>query len=133
MPSGRRHYRVKLSDALSAHDRALVTGGRSGILDLGRVEAAIARPYSGYYHLIANKVAALVHAVVNDHGFTDGNKRTAILLMGLLLNQSGYQLTECADADLNDAVENMVVALADGRMSFDNLVGWFKLRIRRRP
>ncbi len=74
-----------------------------------------------------------MHAVVNDHGFVDGNKRTAILLMGLLLNKSGYQLIECADADLNDAVENMVVALADRRMSFDNLADWFKLRIRRRP
>ena len=133
MPSGRRHYQVKLSDALSAHDRALATGGRPGILDLGRVEAAIARPYSGYHRLIAGKTAALVHAVVNNHGFVDGNKRTAVLLMDLLLNKSGYQLTERADADLNDAVENMVVALADGRMSLDDLVGWFKLRIRRPP
>ena len=131
MPSGKRHYRVKLSDALSAHNRALATGGRSGILDLGRVEAAIARPYSGYYRLIANKAAALVHAVVNDHGFVDGNKRTAIFLMDLLLNKSGYRLTECVDADLNDAVENMVVALANRRMSFDDLVDWFKLRIHR--
>ena len=133
MPSGNRHYRVKLSDALSAHDRALATGGRSGILDLGRVEAAIARPYSGYYRLIANKAAALVHAVVNDHGFVDGNKRTAIFLMDLLLNKSGYRLTECGDADLNDEVENMVIALADHRMSFDDLVDWFKLRIHRTP
>ena len=133
MPGGKPHYRIKLSDALSAHNSALATGGLAGILDLERVEAAIARPYAGYHRLIANKIAALVHGVVQNHGFTDGNKRTAVLLMGLLLNKSGYRLTECADDDLNDAVEEMVVAIADTRMSFDDLVDWFKLRIRRLP
>ncbi len=134
MPKGKRHYRIKLSDALSAHNRALDTGGRPGILDLGRVEAAIVRPYSGYLRPIANKAAALVDAVVSNHGFVDGNKRTAVILMDLLLEGSGYRLTECADDDdLNDAVEAMVVATADGRMTFENLVDWFKRRVRRQP
>ena len=80
MPSGKRHYRVTMSDAHGAHDLALEYGGRPGVLDAGRIEAAINRPYSGYFRPIASKAAALFEAMANNHGFVDG-----ILLTDLLI------------------------------------------------
>ena len=50
----------------------------------------MARPYHGYHRLIHQKAAALVHAVVSNHGFADGNKRTALYLVELLVQRSGY-------------------------------------------
>jgi len=90
LPRNKRHYRVKLQEVLAAHDFALTFGGLRGIRDLGAIEAAVARPYCGYYRSIAKKVAALVQSLASNHGFIDGNKRTALLMMNLLLLRSGY-------------------------------------------
>jgi death-on-curing protein len=61
-----------------------VGGGLRGIRHLDSIEAAIARPYSGYFKPIFQKAAALLQSVSGGHGFTDGNKRTAVILMHLL-------------------------------------------------
>lgn len=121
------HYRVTLSDVFKAHSEALSYGGRSGVLNLGSIESAIARPYSGYHRSIARKAAALLHGLVQNHGFVDGNKRTALLVTVLLIRRSGYRLVLQPDEQFDD----MVVAVADGSMVFDNLHDWFRNRLRR--
>ena len=61
MPNDRRrHYRLTLDEALDAHAHALCFGGRQGVIDLGSIKSAIARPYSGYYRTIGREAAALV-------------------------------------------------------------------------
>ena len=133
MPSGRRHYRVTVSDARRAHDLALQYGGRPGILDAGRIEAAINRPYSGYFRVIASKAAALFEAIANNHGFVDGNKRTAILLTDLLIKRSGYRVTASdASEDLNSALEELAVSVARGDLQLADITDWFKQRLTRR-
>jgi prophage maintenance system killer protein len=39
------------------------------------------RPYNGYYRPIEKKAAALVESMGGNHGFIDGNKRTAVILI----------------------------------------------------
>ena len=75
------HYCVTLDDAIRSHDKALEDGGAQGILDENGIRSAIARPYCGYYHTLHEKAAALVHSIVLNHGFVDGNKRTAYYLV----------------------------------------------------
>ena len=62
------HYRLTLADALTAHDEAMRYGGRDGISSLHLIESALARPYSGYHRPIAQKVAAVLHSMVGNHG-----------------------------------------------------------------
>ncbi|MFN7597855.1 MAG: Fic family protein [Cereibacter sp.] len=50
------------------------------------IESAISRPYSGYHRSIARKSAALLHSVATNHGFVDGNKRTAWFLAMILID-----------------------------------------------
>lgn len=97
---------------------------RHGILNLHLVEAAIGRPYNGYFRPIGRKAAALLDGVARFHGFADGNKRTAVLLTELLLRKSGYELNAT-----DDDLENVTVAVAVGELSLEDLVAWFKLRI----
>ncbi len=59
--------------------KALCDGGAPGILNPSAVESALARPYHGYHRHIHEKAAALVHGIVSNHGFVDGNKRTALV------------------------------------------------------
>lgn len=117
-----------LDDVLKAHDDALRLGGRKGILDLGSIKSAIARPYSGYHWRIERKSAALLHALVQNHGFVDGNKRTAILVTDLMIKRSGYrlQLTE------GERIDDMVVAVAAGEMDIEMLIQWFRGRLKKR-
>ena len=95
------------------------------------MQSAIGRPYNGHYRSISQKCAALVESVSRNHGFTDGNKRTTILLLHTLLTKSGYKLHACANEDLEAAVEQMVLDVVTGILEFDNLEAWLKERISR--
>ena len=74
---------------MAAHDEALSYGGRPGVLSMPGVESAIGRPYSGYHRPIARKAAALLESLTQNHGFVDGNKRTALLVTLLMIERSG--------------------------------------------
>lgn len=120
---------MTLADAIAAHDEALTYGGRPGISSIALIESALSRPYSGYHLPIYKKSAALLESVVANHGFIDGNKRTAWLLVELLIERSGYVLMIADDEPIDD----LVVAVADGRLEFDGLSDWFRERLQRRP
>lgn len=65
--------------------------------------------------------------MVGNHGFIDGNKRTAWLVTELLVERSGYTLAFPDDYPVDD----IVVAVASGQMDFDELSEWFKINIER--
>lgn len=120
-----------MQDALEGHRLALQFKGRPGILNQGLLESAIARPYSGHYRLIHTKAAALVHAVVMNHAFVDGNKRTSVYLMDLLLKKSGYGLSSDDKKRTDEELEEMILDIAAGRLGMPEIIVWFKERIRR--
>ena len=70
------------------------------------------------------KAAALVHAIVSNHGFVDGNKRTAVYLVELLAVRSGYRL---AVEDL--VLADVMIAVARGELDYEELATWFKGRL----
>lgn len=121
-----RHYRVKLTDVLAAHNEALTYGGRSGVISFDAIQSAIGRPYSGYHRAIHLKAAALLHALIQNHGFVDGNKRSALIVTLLMVERSGYRLHLNEDERIDDTV----VSVASGKIGFDALAEWFKLRLR---
>lgn len=130
MPRNRRHYRVRLEEAIVAHSFAVSQfGGLHGIRDRGAIEAAVARPYLGYYRSLAKKGAALVQSLACNHGFIDGNKRTALFMLNLLITRSGYRLHADSEGQLNTDVEQMILSLVDHTMTFDEAVAWLDERI----
>jgi death on curing protein len=118
---------VSLKEALAVHDIVLAEyGGLAGIRDSGAIESALARPYCGYYRTIEKKAAALVHSLTLNHGFVDGNKRTAVFMLGILLLGSGYALKFRDAETANIEIENMVLAVAEHRMTFEDIATWLK-------
>ena len=117
---------------MSAHARALTFGGLDGIPNLSLVESAIARPYNGYYPHLWQKAAALVQSMATNHGFADGNKRTTLILLYTLVQNSGYDLVAIDNENKEDAVENIILAVVNGSASFDELANWLKARVVRR-
>ncbi|MBW1812061.1 MAG: type II toxin-antitoxin system death-on-curing family toxin [Deltaproteobacteria bacterium] len=63
---------------------AEVMGGRHALRDRGLLDSAVARPQASAFGAdayldLASKAAALLHSLVLNHAFVDGNKRTAVL------------------------------------------------------
>lgn len=74
------------------------TGGLQGLRDLGLLESAVARPQASFggkdlYTTLALKAAALVHSLLLNHVFADGNKRTATISMIEFLIINGKEFT----------------------------------------
>ncbi len=72
------------------------------------------------------KAAALVHGIVSNHGFVDGNKRTAVYLVELLAVRSGFRL-RVDDLVLADVMTDV----ARGKMNYEELATWFSGRLER--
>ena len=60
----------------------------------------------------------MLNSVVGNHGFVDGSKRTAWLLVELLIDRSGWRLAIPDD----EPVDDLVVAVAAGEIGFPELV-----------
>jgi death-on-curing protein len=125
-----RHYHVTLLDVLQAHDEALKFGGLPGVTSLALVASAIARPYCGYYRTISRKAAALSQSLAKNHGFLDGNKRTALLAITLLVTHSGYEMVAVKN-DIVKELENMILDVVNDRMSLDGVEAWFYAHIKK--
>ena len=67
-------------------------GGIHQVRDLGLLEAAVARPQSGYYADLLEEASALFESLSQNHPFLDGNKKTAITATAVFLRLNGYKL-----------------------------------------
>ncbi len=72
-------------------------GGSHGIRELALLESAVFRPQSTFageelYSTIFDKASALIHSLVLNHPFVDGNKRTATASMLVFLEINGLTL-----------------------------------------
>ena len=111
---------------LFIHARLLAeTGGAPGVRDLGLLESAIARPRATFdgqdlYPDLYAKAAALMVGLVNNHPFIDGNKRVGVTAAGLFLVRNGLQLRVG-----NEELEQVTLAVAQGRLTVDQMAGWF--------
>jgi len=113
---------------LAIHDRQLSEhGGLAGVPNLDRIKAALARPKNlAAYESpdAAALAAAYAYGLARNHGFADGNKRTAWVAGRLFLADNGYTMR----FDPADAVRT-IEALAAGALTESGLVEWFRQRI----
>ncbi|MBW8725442.1 MAG: type II toxin-antitoxin system death-on-curing family toxin [Inquilinus limosus] len=113
------------------HDRQLAEhGGPDGVRDPGAVESALARPMNlAAYGTpdAADLAAAYAFGLARNHGFVDGNKRTAWVVARLFLADNGYRLR----FDPVEAVKT-VETLAAGSLGESQLAAWFRDRLQAR-
>lgn len=114
------------------HDRQIAEhGGPPGVRDHGAVESALARPrnLAAYGDPDAAALAAAyAFGIARDHGFADGNKRTAWVVARVFLADNGLRLT----FDKLEAIR-IVEALAAGQITEAGLAAWFRARLTARP
>lgn len=103
------------------------TGGSHGLRDLGLLESAVMRPRATFggsdlYPDLFSKAAALLHSIIRNHAFVDGNKRTGIVATGIFLLQNQYRLV--ADQDELEAFTLSVVTVSSDE--FETIRTWLK-------
>jgi death-on-curing protein len=113
----------------AVHDRQLGDhGGGQGLRDVAAIESALARPQNLVAYGepdAAALAAAYAFGLARNHGFVDGNKRTAWVVARLFLADNGYRL----EFDKVDAVRT-IDGLAAGEVSEEALAEWFRGRLR---
>jgi death on curing protein len=104
-------------------------GGGAGLRDRGALEAAAARPAMTFggedlYPDLASKAAALMHSLVMNHPFVDGNKRVGAqaALVFLLVN-------DCEVEAPSEELVELTLAVARGEVDAESLAIWFRQRM----
>ena len=112
----------------AVHDRQLAEhGGSEGVRDAGGIESALARPVNHASYGTpdaADLAAAYAYGLAKNHGFVDGNKRTAWIAARLFLADNGYRLS----FDPLDAIRVME-GVAGGVVTQTELAIWFRNRL----
>ena len=116
---------LSLDIALAVHDRQLAEhGGPTGVRDQGMLESALARPLNQWTYGeddLCALAAAYAYGIARNHPFTDGNKRTAWVFARLFLMLNGQSLSFTPRMAID-----VVLALAAGEFSEDELADWFR-------
>ena len=114
-------------DALEIH-RLLIErfGGSLGLRDRAGLEAALARPQSGYYSDLIAEASALWESLSQNHPFLDGNKRLSITLTGAFLSVNGVELT----FDDLEAYAFMIDLDNSGTFKREVLEQWLRVHVR---
>jgi len=119
---------VGLDLVLAVHDRQLSEhGGLSGVRDLAAVESALGRPRNllGYGAPdAADLAAAYAYGLARNHGFADGNKRTAWVVARVFLADNQVRLSF-----EKPAAVHVMESVAAGALTEVELAEWFRARI----
>ena len=102
-------------------------GGSLGVRDRGKLEAAVARPKTGYYADLIAEAAALWESLSQNHPFIDGNKRTALGSAYTFLAVNGLRMTATAD----ELWSFLAHHYERGTFRFDVLDAWLRANTRK--
>lgn len=116
---------ITLEQVLYVHDLLIVKlGGTKGVRDIKMLESALYRPqvtfdgiemYSGIYA----KASVVMHGIIKNHPFIDGNKRTGI--------HSGLMLLRLNDIKIkikNHEIVKLALDIATDQMDLNSIENW---------
>ncbi|HEM61452.1 MAG TPA: type II toxin-antitoxin system death-on-curing family toxin [Chloroflexi bacterium] len=118
---------LTVEQVLFLHARLIgETGGSHGIRDVGLLRSAVARPRASFegkelYPDLFSKAAALMHSLIKNHPFIDGNKRTGTAAAVLLLRANGWSF-EASNAEL----EEFALKVAGEELAVLEMAEWLR-------
>jgi len=110
------------------HDRSLMLyGGMAGVNSENLIESALARPRNLFAYVGADLprlAATYAFGLAKNHGYRDGNKRTAFTAAAVFLDMNGLELV----ADEQDALV-MTLELAAGIVTEEAFAEWLRAHV----
>ncbi|RJG02025.1 type II toxin-antitoxin system death-on-curing family toxin [Noviherbaspirillum sedimenti] len=120
---------VREDVVLAVHDVQLAQhGGLDGVRDMNAIQAALARPqqldtYGDPAPDVFDLAAAYAYGLAKNHGFADGNKRTAWIVARLFLLDNDIKI----QFSQPDAIQAML-GVAGGTMEEAVFAQWLRTR-----
>ena len=107
-----------------------MNGQHSVVLDKGKIESAL---HTAFYpgsepfqnDGVARLAGALCFYLTKAHAFQDGNKRTAYVLMRLILKRNRLDIE--VDQDIK---YDFVISAAKGELTFDKISLWIRKNLK---
>lgn len=118
---------ISLEEVLAIHSEVVKDfGGNGGIRDFGLLHSAIERPKSSFagndlYKGVFSKAASLLHSLIFNHAFVDGNKRTAYVATARFLKINEYDLIVTAE----EVVAYIIFIISD-KPGIEETAAWLK-------
>ncbi|OAA91289.1 type II toxin-antitoxin system death-on-curing family toxin [Clostridium ljungdahlii] len=112
---------------LKLHARLIrTTGGTSGVRDLEILESSVENSKATFcgqdlYPTIESKCANICFNIIKNHAFVDGNKRTGIYVMLVLLEYNDIKIRFSQNELVNFAID-----IASSKIDQENVVNWIK-------
>lgn len=112
------------------HDQIIdESGGAKGFHDVKLIESALARPTQSAfgedaYISLFDKSAALLDSLANNHGFRDGNKRTAMAAAIYYLSLFGITVTIT-----NEEYEGFMLHVVNDSPPVTEISGWLEAHV----
>ncbi len=123
---------LTVQDVLLLHSLAIDKyGGSHGLRDFGLLESAVMRPQATYggedlYPTVFLKGAALVHSLLLNHQFVDGNKRTAMFSVMTFMELNGYVFK----AEQKEIVET-ALWIENQKPEIEEIADWLKKHVKK--
>ena len=123
------HY-LTLSEVLELHERIIAqSGGSTGLRSVSGLESALAQPRMTFegeelYPTIEEKAAILGFAIIQNHPFVDGNKRTGHAAMEIFLILNGFEIDKSVDEQ-----ERIILQVASGELNRAAFTAWLRSAI----
>jgi death-on-curing protein len=86
----RRRF-LAVDEVLALHKDVLNRDESDAVLNRGSLESAVARPTT-YHRGLLRQAAVLFHAMIQNHPFLSGNKRTAFNALNVFLNLNRVEI-----------------------------------------
>ena len=116
---------LTVREAIAIHRETLrLTGDVARVRDIGLLESALQRPVHAMHYgetSFARLAALLMHGIVRNHPFVDGNKRGAFVCTAVFCEINGYELS----ADEAEVVA-MLNDVAASKVGLDGLSLWIE-------
>jgi death on curing protein len=122
---------LDIEPVLYIHERIIdKAGGKRGVRDFTLLHSALERCKATFggqdlYPTLLHKAAALLHSLMMNHAFLDGNKRTAYAVMSRFLNTNGIKILTT-----QDEIVTMCVAVDNEGWGMREILGWLRRKIR---
>ena len=121
---------LTLSEVLEMHRQILAqSGGVERLIHLPALESALAQPQMTFggeelYPTVVDKAAVLGYALIKNHPFLDGNKRTGHAAMEVFLVLNGYEIRAAVDEQ-----ERVILQVAAGEIDREEFTTWLRAHV----
>lgn len=124
---------IEIGDLLAVAERLLgIEAERLKLMvNIPLAESALAAPFAGvadqqFYEHPVQRAAILASRIIRNHPLPDGNKRAALFLMDLYLDENGFRFTASPEE-----IDTMFRQVAAREQTEDYFIAWVCSRTRR--